>query len=346
KCQVCFRTPFHDTTHTFSVCQTCKLAWWCSECEKRFGEVHTGSHCKDLATVRAVDSVKTAYFLARRSPQRFMLRTENARTSYLPPSSLSGWADYHDRIFPKFKFATEFVAREFQSVHPDAVRAVELLATDSASIPLTLLHALEIAIPTLQTRSTLCIHIVAADERELMSKGMLEEILHYLPKLKSVTVVYVGPNVYPADEPNLACSACQRAGRRRIAIRSSSTYTIRLYHKFATTPTYRANPPDLVAGFNTGMGEVETAGWKASMAVVLDSAVPAVFTTYTMYEAINDTNMLRGVGAFFLKNVEKNSWRGGIPMIQERFEEWGADHYVNNYWFMVRGRETQVEPLD
>jgi hypothetical protein len=52
------------------------------------------------------------------------------------------------------------------------------------------------------------------------------------------------------------------------------------------------------------------------------------------------------VGAFFLKEMTKNPWLGGIPTVQERFEQYGADHYTNNCWFIVRGRETQIESLD
>ncbi|KAJ7485213.1 hypothetical protein B0H11DRAFT_2018529 [Mycena galericulata] len=348
KCQVCFRTPFHDAQYQFSACRKCKLAWWCSpECEKRFSDsdVHSPQQCEGLCTLRAIESVKIAYALARRSHKHVMISTHGPSTSYIPPSTLSGWADYHKRITPDFKTDARSFAREFQNVHPDATRAIELLATDSTSIVLTLLSALETALPNLQTRSTICIHIVAAASRELHAKAMLEELLHSLPKLKVLTVVYVGPEVFHFNEPqNLACSACQRMGRRRTAIRSSIKY-----HEFVRSPEYKANPSDLVAGFNTGMGEVETAGWKKSMGIVLDNKIPAVFTAYTKFEAFHDTTMLLDLGAFFLKFAQRNPWRGVIPTIQERFQQYHLDHYSNNYLFIVRGRELrelQMEPLD
>ncbi|KAJ6602396.1 hypothetical protein DFH09DRAFT_899474, partial [Mycena vulgaris] len=297
KCQVCFRTPFHDEKRAFTACKECKLSWWCSsECKARYASAHTTMQCADFRTMAAFEAVRIAHALARPPGMALVIRTEKPRTTYLAPSSLAGWTDY-ERLFPEFSSELKLTARQFKSAHPDAIQAVQLLATESASMLMTLLHALEDVLPDLQTRPKLCIHIVAADMRELSSKAIMEELLHYLPRLKTVTLVYVGPEVYGADPPNLACSYCQRMGRRRSAVRCPATY-----HEFARSPEYNAHSPDLIAGFNTGMGEIDVASWRASLDIVLDSATPAVFTAYTAIEVKLDAAMLRGLGAFFLQD--------------------------------------------
>ncbi|KAJ7485196.1 hypothetical protein B0H11DRAFT_2018436 [Mycena galericulata] len=338
KCRVCFRTPFQDAERSFTPCPKCNLAWWCSsECKDHFPKVHRPENCADYYTEAAVDAVRIAYAKARRSRRMLMFPTESTRTSYIPLSKLTGWADYYKKVYPEFKIGIYFIAKEFQSAHPDATRAVELLATESTSIPLTLMSALEDTLPDLPKRQNLCIHVVGASERELISTRMMEELLHHLPHLKSVTMIYVGPDVFENPEPaNLACSDCQRAGRRRSTVRCPTKY-----HEFAASSQFRAYPPDLIVGFNTGLGEVEVEGWRPSLETILDSRVPALFTAYTRSEVTNDMLMLRRLGAFVLKDVEENKWRGAVPTIDEYTEEHGESgrtHYTNHFRFIVKGK--------
>ncbi|KAF7305501.1 MYND-type domain-containing protein [Mycena chlorophos] len=327
RCQVCFRTPFHDKQHTLKSCGDCKLAWWCSpECEKVFPAYHTKAQCETLCLVRATDTV--------------MLPTEYTQPAYVPPSSLSGWNDYHARNMPHFNDFAASVAAEFVPVHPDAVRAVKHLAIDTASIVLTLLAALEKTLPDLRTRKTLCIHMVGAEALEPLSQRMTEELLHYIPALRAVTIAYVGPNLVmyedESDTRNLACQDCAPRGRRRFSIRRNTTY-----HEFAKTPAYRANsPPDLVAGFNTGMGEVDSALWAPSIRFILKTGVPAVFTAYSSPEAMHDTLFLTRLGAKFVLPAETNVWRGVIPSPSVRYEQHGTEHFLNHYWMIVKGSES------
>ncbi|KAJ7764756.1 hypothetical protein B0H16DRAFT_428249 [Mycena metata] len=334
KCQVCFRTPFHDDTHKFSPCGKCQLAWWCSpQCGKVFSaDAHTAKHCTDLCIQSAAQDVE-ADPLRRGRP--ILLRTKNTQTIYTAPSTLKGWTNYYQTVFPNFSTDAHSIARQFQSGHRDATDAVKLLAQNSTSMVLTLLYALEQSIPDLSTRSKLCIHIVAAAHKEERAEGMMEELLHYLPALQSLVVIYIGPQLHTADKSrNIACSGCMQRGRRRVAIMSPTTY-----HAFAQSSQYRANPPDVVAGFNTGMGEVDVPGWRESIPIILDMNVPAVFTSYTEYECLNDTALLlKELDASFIKTAEVNPWRGVIPLVAERFEVYRLDHYVNNYYFIVQGR--------
>ncbi|KAF7329079.1 MYND-type domain-containing protein [Mycena kentingensis (nom. inval.)] len=338
KCQVCFRTPFHDQTGTaaMTACGECKLAWWCSaECEKTFAISHTLEQCKTLSTVRAIDSVQIAYALSRRERRSINMRIDFPRTLYVAPSSLGGWVKFYQRIMPHIDQFASIVA---QSLPPlpgvNVTNAIKLLAQDGASLPLTLLAALEKAVPNLATRRNLCIHIVAADSRESSAQAMLEDLLHLLPKLQSLTVILIGPNLesMPGGEGDNACEYCKPRGRKRMVIRRCLTY-----HDFALTAEFRANRPDLIAGFNTGMAEVGTEGWVPSIRVILDSNVPTVFTMYSSVEAFADMLFLSGLGAKFVVKAESNVWRGGVPKPSEQNQHFGTDHYANNYWLMMKG---------
>ncbi|KAJ7673468.1 hypothetical protein B0H17DRAFT_1140930 [Mycena rosella] len=239
--------------------------------------------------------------LTRGPRHPLLLGTKQARTTYIAPSSLSGWAAYRARIFPNFQSSAESIASEFQNVQ-DAARAVELITTNSTSMALTLLGALERTLPDLQK---LCIHVVAAASKECETQNMMEELLHYLPCLdtrrRNVHRAYPARRVREETAPQ---RRVQR-GRRRVAVLVRA-----MYHDFACSPEYRANPPDLVARFNTGMSEVDVPGWERSGRVVLSAKVPAVFTAYTFFEAYYDTCLLNGEGARFLQHTEKNPWRG------------------------------------
>ncbi|KAJ7280266.1 hypothetical protein C8J57DRAFT_1567542, partial [Mycena rebaudengoi] len=340
KCQVCFCTPFQDAARKFSACFKCKLAWWCSEdCKVHLTEAHSASQCAELRTTAAVDAVRIAYALARRSGRGIMVPTEEPAAVYVPPSTLSGWATYYHQFAPLFEDGCANLGLEFHLAHPLAAYAAGLLITESASIPLTLLSALEDTIPDVQTRSKLCIHIVGAADKETMSTGMLEELLHYLPSLKIITLVFIGPELTNDATPlNRACQSCQRIKRRRTIICWSGTY-----HEFAGSQEYHTHPPDLIAGFNTGMSEIEVSRWRTSLGVILGSAAPAVFTSYTEFEGEQEVRMLRGLGAAFVKDLEKNRWRGVVATIDEMFNRDGKPgHYTNHYRFIVQGRSSQA----
>lgn len=87
-----------------------------------------------------------------------------------------------------------------------------LLATDSLTIPLTILSAL--ASLDLLTNSALNIHLLGTTGREYLAMPIFEEILHHLPTLKSLAITGVGPSsgLIQGNAPyeNLGCClSCQ-----------------------------------------------------------------------------------------------------------------------------------------
>ncbi|KAJ8096375.1 hypothetical protein PM082_011537 [Marasmius tenuissimus] len=210
KCEVCFRTRFQTNgQERLSPCPRCRLAWWCSpECQDDFHKFHSKRHCEELQTIASVDRLKVDYAIDRKGLQQLMIRTAEPRTTYIPLSTIGGWSDYCNKIFPDFGFATSFTARTIKTYHPDPVPAVRLLTMEVTCFPLSIIAALEDVDPNLASRNTLCIHILGAATREIQGKGMLEELFHFLPKLRVVKAFFVGPQARDHRDTgkNVACN--------------------------------------------------------------------------------------------------------------------------------------------
>ncbi|KAK0466216.1 uncharacterized protein EV420DRAFT_816754 [Desarmillaria tabescens] len=333
KCAVCLRTPFHSEVYfNMNSCPTCKLAWWCSpECGEQFSVYHTPKLCAHMSDVEAVEHLTIAYALARRTSRQFMQRSHVPRSSYLPLSELRGWAEY-GRLFPDFEYSVHMNAREFQHVHPSAEKAIALMAKEAASVTLTILAALEDTVPDLSRRTRLCIHIAGAAHRELTCSGLMEELLHFLPCLEHVTVVYTGPEItLPPSPQNLACVKCQNRGWSRTSVFHEGSYA-----DFDD----EAHPPDLIAVLNSGFTEMETGGWQASLRVILDSGKPALFTAYSQMEAEWEEKTMKDTGARVVRSTELNKWQGLSPTVPK--ERSTLDSivftYSNQFRFIIQGR--------
>ncbi|EIN09135.1 hypothetical protein PUNSTDRAFT_134301 [Punctularia strigosozonata HHB-11173 SS5] len=345
KCEVCFHTPFHTSkAGDFSACSRCELAWWCSpSCAVEFDRAHNADLCRDLQTVACVERLKIDYAIARHHMNKLAIRTPQPRTQYIQLSSLRGWDDYNTCIFPKFDFAAEFTSREFGTNNKDVARATKLLAMESTVLPLTVLAALEQAIPSLEMRSKLCIHFVSVESREFHGRAMTEEILHYLPSLRALNICLVGPNI-PTNsesetewaESELACPPCASRGRTREAAFYKGPYEV-----FVHKSNHARQQPDLIVALNTGFSEVETVSWRKTLEVIIDGGVPAVFTAYSHAEAEMEESILRDMGVRFIQKVEKNKWRGPVPRVNS-YLQWAGDDvsfYNSHYWYIIQGRK-------
>ncbi|KAI0314902.1 hypothetical protein OF83DRAFT_1174330 [Amylostereum chailletii] len=340
KCEVCFRTPFQQPEfHRFPSCSRCQLAWWCSpECKEVFSKHHTRAHCDERLDVACVDRFRIDYAVKRRSQRQYMISSPQPRTSYIRLSKMKGWEDYYRRGFPEWNRVCTRNALEFSATNKLAERALRLLTKESAVYPLTILAALEHIYSDISERTSLVIHVVGAGEREMSGQGMTEEVLHYLPKLQEVHFSLIGDEVN-ADpfKSNVACATCKGRGRTR-----DTEYYRGDYQDFMTTGPGASEPaPDLVVGLNTGMSEVDTERWKPALELILKKNIPAVFTTYSRVEADHEEAMLRGLGVRFLKNVERNKWKGVVPKINIYFKEEGEGHttlFNSYYWYVIQGK--------
>ncbi|KAL0571918.1 hypothetical protein V5O48_010049 [Marasmius crinis-equi] len=357
KCEVCFRTRFMSKTPHIPLnpCPDCRLSWWCnsSTCEKKFPKAHNEEACRAHSDAGAIDRVKIDWAIHCKSRVQLVICSEVLRKKYIPISSVNDWADYHRRVFPDFDAYSDYMSRDFKTYHPTPLKAVRMLAMEATVLPLTVLEALEDIYGTeaVGKRTKLCVHVVGAASREMTAKSMLEELLHQLPKLKTVEAVFVGPEVQippPGiyEPPNLACPSCIRDGRQRIY-----SYENILYHDYVRSSKAKARTtPDIIVALNTGMSEMEMDSWKKTMKVILDKNVPGVFTCYSKLEGEMEVDMLTKMGAKFTKPLAQNRWRGVIPNLHVYLSESQADpskpeasgpliFWNSNYRYIIQGRK-------
>ena len=212
------------------------------------------------------------------------------------------------------------------------------LATDSTSNVLTALAALELTIPDLSQRDRLTIHVLKCTGWELVIRRLNEEFLHLLPKIQLVTVGYIDFAV-PSDKkitellPDACCPQCTTAGRKRnIFLRNG------FYHECDEASLFPEYPPDLIMACHSGHAEEEPESWRPTLERILETNVPALFTTFSKQEAVAEQDDLRSMGARFVQICGQNRWRGLVPKIDACGARYETFHY-NHFTYIVKGKE-------
>ncbi|XP_049773803.1 uncharacterized protein LOC126161776 [Schistocerca cancellata] len=202
------------------------------------------------------------------------------------------------------------------------------------SCPLTLLYALE---RERIMRASLIVHVVGASYLECSSFFSWESVLHWLPHLKYLSVVFIGPDVIEGKSFTL-CSGCEKNGKG-INIKLYSG----MYHDFVKSVTYET--PSIIVAYNSGIDEQSSHDtWGQSIPFFLKyDAVPFVLTSYTLSEAISDLNKIceiAGCEITISVSCERNRFSSQRP-----YRDWETDPLCtfcyNNYLSIVkRGSES------
>ncbi|KAF9078241.1 hypothetical protein BDP27DRAFT_1311025 [Rhodocollybia butyracea] len=241
-------------------------------------------------------------------------------------ASYTDWKHYNRELSREFKDIPDtsmmfYLARDIRAHSPQAAAGLMQLSTQSRSFCCTVIAGLEKTIPRILTYTSLEIHV---------------DILHHYPALKKLHIRFVGPEVFPADiasTHNRACMSCQAIGGSRICSSHPE-----LYHDYMQkNPNHK---PDLVVCLNSGHSDIGFfQSWMPTLAKILDSNVPAIFTEYSWEEADSETRRLRGMGARFVIELEENRWRGVIPIINRGIQmNHGGVLYSSQVWYAVNGR--------
>ena len=267
------------------------------------------------------------------------LPTMKPRRTYKPLSTAQGWYEY----FKDFNgtdaincVKPDFTPSESERNNGFACTMLKL-ATDSSSTVLTALAALELTIPDLSQRDRLTVHMLGSTARDLMILRLNEEFLHLLPKLQLITVGYIGPDVPMNKEsiqliPNECCPQCTAACRKRQCFLRTC-----LYHECDEASLFPEYSPDLIVACNSGHSDEETESWRPTLERILESNIPAVFTTYNEQEATDEQIVLGRMGARFVQTGNKNRWHGLVPKV----ENFGARYevfYHNHFNYIVKGK--------
>ena len=280
--------------------------------------------------------------------------TETPRSEYLNLSSVSNWIDYLTRVSDK-DFLQSFTDQHISllNVHEwkypenfdldqrsDAkhVLMYHLLATDTLTMPLSIVAALEDSNREILTKQTISVHIVGADIKELLNLMIFEEMLHLLPSLTHLRITLIGtlkvddPNDRLSQEiPTNVCQSCSQDARTR-----TTTVYQGFYHDFATNPKYQR--PDIAVLFHSGRTQAAQASWRPTTRFLVESGSLTLCTTYNLGEATEEAAELDSLGANFIVRPEVNKWQSLFPLPD--FNE-GPEHglYYHNFCrYIFQGR--------
>lgn len=321
------------------------MTFFCSEaCRSATLDRHRARRCSDLQEIAACEVIKMQSMMDTGELGGIQMPTMLPRSSYKPLRSIRSWKEYFD--FSSNPLA-QCIDENFEPVenNPNIYPAWRTLkaATEASSFILTVLAGLESSIPDLANRTTLTLHVVGPSLQELQIQRMNEELLHLLPNLKHLIIGLIGPDfpVTGEDSKELmssgCCPECTTAGRTRQIFFSRS-----LYHDFfSKNPLGAKHALDMLVAFNSGHADVETHTWRPTLLKILDIGKPAVFTTYNRQEAVEEGEVLQGLGAAFKVKPEENRWRGLLPYLDcfmARYET----YHQNFWWYVIEGRSEQA----
>jgi len=229
---------------------------------------------------------------------------------------------------------------KYLSNDPKERELVEYLrcGTNTTTIQLTLIAAMEVTIPNVNTRGSINLHIIGAAGPEFASVPAFEELLHFLPSLKTLHLSFVGLNVseHPTNDTKSqnrytlqCCTACTKMGR------SVSITTWRgPYHAYANTEFYKT--PDLAAAFPSGFSVDEQADWLPTIDYLAHAPHPTLFTAARYFEINREIGVWKVLGAKFVKNAEVNKWKGMSPSLGVCGDTPNEVTYKNHWWYIVK----------
>ena len=269
--------------------------------------------------------------------------TKFPKKQHFPLSSLTDWYDYYTRLSDMGGFKSK-MNRNLKYLANDSKERefVEYLryGTNTTTIQLTLIAALETTTPNVSTRVSINLHIIGAAGAEFASVPAFEELLHLLPSLTTLQLSFVGLNVAEDHKDDTktqnlytpqCCTMCTKMGR------SISIATWRgPYHAYVDTELYKT--PDLAAAFHSGFAVDEVADWSPTIKYLAYAPHPTLFTAARYFEIQGEMRVWKNLGARFVKNAEVNKWKGMSPSLGVCGDKPNEVTYQNYWWYIVKQR--------
>lgn len=179
----------------------------------------------------------------------------------------------------------QFFEKYFSNVPYNMLEIEKRFAFDSYfsekySIPLSILFAMEKLNLNLDS---MLIHVVGAHLREQVF-SYWETILHYLPQLRKLTLILIGPELFPFDaNAQNVCKLCVE-DKRQLIVKKYATE----YHNYCSSINFEK--PDMIACFNPGFHAYSS--WKKSIAVFNKGQCPLMVTNFNQTEGIQDKDFI------------------------------------------------------
>jgi len=336
-CYHCYRRESQlEDGAKLNACQCCLLTSFCPSCQ----QTHPSAECATLQDIAVDDKIMVD--LHRRTGKSSTITfTELPRKQHFSLSSAKDWYDYYTRLSDMGGFRSKMNRDlRYLSNDPKEREFVEYLrcGTNTTTIQLTLLAALEVIIPNVNTRGSINLHVIGAAGAEFASVPAFEELLHLLPSLITLQLAFVGLNVDPTNDTEIqnphtlqCCAACTKMGRT-ISIRTWRGP----YHAYINTQFYKT--PDLAAAFHSGFSVDEQADWYPTIKYLSHAPHPTLFTAARYFEIQGEMGIWKNLGAEFVKSAEVNKWKGMSPSLAACGDKPNEVIYQNYWWYIVKER--------
>ncbi|KAG6897625.1 hypothetical protein C0992_012854 [Termitomyces sp. T32_za158] len=255
-----------------------------------------------------------ANIMANASPMEFSWAPERIKPSWESLKNKSWDSEYASGIMEAFGLPVAVVG--------PFVRGASI----ALSMPMTILHALE----HLNCDDQWTRKVLGASQLEIHHARIFEEILHRLPEVKTLELVFCGPELSKLVASNEiihdldmeTCEDCATLKRKRVQ-RLAKQYVPqspvipllsvikRLYHDYAKSLGDTFMKPDLAVAFNSGLSAEDASSWKDTISFLITSKIPTVFTAYNREEAEAEARILHSAGANLIPELGpiSNTWR-------------------------------------
>jgi splicing suppressor protein 51 len=338
-CYHCYRRESQlEHGAKLKACQYCLLTSFCPSCQ----QTHQADECATLQGIAADDKIMVE--LHRRTGKTSTISfTELPRKQHFSLSSAKDWYDYYTRLSDK-GFCRSKMNRDLKylSNDPKEREFIQYLrcGTNTTTIQLTLVAALEAIIPNVSTRGSINLHIIGAAAAEFNSVPAFEELLHLLPSLTALQLSFVGLKVVEDPTNNTktqnlhtlkCCTACTKMGRT-----ISITAWRGPYHAYVDTEFYKT--PDLAAAFHSGFSVDEQADWYPTIKYLAHAPHPTLFTAARYFEIRGEMRVWKNLGTEFVKKAEVNKWKGMSPSLVVCGLKPNEVSYKNHWWYIVKQR--------
>ena len=347
-CAQCYRSSLQlPAGKILAACVICHLVSTCSMCTPS----HTTEKCKKYQHVGSIENFRISYF---NSQGRVYTQapTEKPRIHHRALSTADSWYEYFTEVSDKRDCVENVITSDFNINIPilaeaDAETQASIqrmwlylvTSTETQSMPLTVLAALEDVIDGLWTKEALTLHFIGAGAKEIRNSVVFEELLHLCPSLSELKLIFVGPESKSTEasvsdtmrEMEMGCCAeCTTRGKKRTLALSGHKY-----HDFAKLPDY--GKPDLAVLFHSGRSQAEVESWRPTTRYLVHSSIPTVCTTYNEREAIEELAELHLLDARMIRLPEINKWKSLIPRIEPLEGEAHTFYYDNYYRYIFKG---------
>jgi splicing suppressor protein 51 len=200
-CSTCYRSANQLASRdiVLKACTHCRMLHHCGGCP----DSHSKAVCTAYQTQNKIEQFRHELFEDSGKASAITC-TQVPHKTYKNLAACAGWYDYYvkisDKGYIKGNIQDDFGAISASAARQEAARQefeeqrrmFLLLATDTLTMPLTIVSAME-DLQMLDT-ATLKVHLLGATGREFLAMSCFEEILHLAPSIKHLDITAVGPS--------------------------------------------------------------------------------------------------------------------------------------------------------